>query len=214
MTMHLLRHDTLLHVIQNAWNTLWKTDVGGKSLRQLHVDAQVIGKLFQELMHWELHAADPTTWQHPDAPRKRGDPDFVCTKDPLQSFELKMCGQPGSTRVFGNRCSSHGFASKHGKSRDCWLLTINYTDERINLVRFGHVLGSDWVGQASASGNAARLKNEVYDTKLEVVRGEYQTQADPRILKGLGHKTAFSTVQEAADAGVQEAVAFLTARYY
>lgn len=212
MKTHVLSHDTLLTIIQNAWKALWKVEIANMPIQRLHLDAQVIGKLFQELMHWELHAADPR-WQHPDGPRKRGNPDFVCVTDPTQSFELKMCGQPGSARVFGNRCSSHNFAAANGKCRDSWLLTINYSGQRINLVRFGYVLGSDWVGQSSATGNAARLKHEAYD-RLQIVQGDYQKLADPCILKGIGKKSQYATVQEAADAGIKEAIAFLQATHY
>jgi hypothetical protein len=212
-TRHVLRHATLLNVIQRSWNTLWTTKVGRVPLHAFSMDAQVIGKFFQELMTHELHAEDPR-WRHPDAPRSSKDPDFVFTEDPAQSFELKMCGQAGGRAVFGNRCSSASFASPRGKSRDSWLLTINYTDTRINLVRFGFVLGSDWIGQVAASGNASRLHPAAYAEKLRVVRGEYQRLADPRILRGVGKSTRFATVGQAAEAKVQEALTFLAASHY
>ena len=171
----------------------------------------MIGKFFQELMIRELHAHD-AAWRHPDAPRSRSDPDFVHASDPAQNFELKMSGQPG-TRVYGNRCSSAGIASPLGKRRDGWLVTINYTDTTINLVRFGVVSASDWIGQKSATGNASRLGVEAYASKLRVVRGAYQTRADARILRGISQPRA-ETVGELADAGHPEAIAFLEAEFY
>lgn len=208
--MHRLSHPVLLNVIQKSWTQLWTVKVGRIPLHQLNVDAQVVGKFFQELMTLELSEEDPR-W-HP--PKSNKDPDFVFGDDPSQSFELKMCGQPGSREVYGNRCSSAAYVSPRGKSRDSWLLTINYTDTRINLVRFGYVLGTDWIGQTSASGNASRLNKDVYATKLRVIKGDYQTIADPRILRGVGKSTRFHTVQEAANAGHTEALRFLEADYY
>jgi hypothetical protein len=170
----------------------------------------VIGKFFQELMLRELHAHDPR-WLSPDAPRLKTDPDFVYTDDPTQSFELKMSGQTGS-RVYGNRCSSSGYASPTGKSRDTWLLTINYTDTVINLIRFGFVDASDWIGQRSSTGNASRLHRDAYVHKLRVVRGPYQLEAHASVLRGV--RTTDSTVGELASKGHREAIAFLQADYY
>lgn len=94
------------------------------------------------------------------------------------------------------------------------MMTINYTDTRINLIRFGYIDGSDWVGQASSSGNSARLLPEVYATKLQVVKGPYQFLADPTVVKGIGSKTRFKTVGEAVDAGHLEAIKFIESDYY
>lgn len=210
MSRHVLSHRILSKVIHASWKALWTVKVGRIPLHQLNIDAQVVGKFFQELMLMELHAEDPR-WMPPDGTK---DPDFVFAEDPSQSFELKMCGQPGSRVVYGNRCSSAAYVSPRGKSRDSWLLTINYTDTRINLIRFGYVLGTDWIGQVSASGNSSRLNKDVYATKLQVVKGDYQTLADPQILKGVGKSTRFHTVQEAANAGHPEALKFLQSEYY
>ena len=212
MKPHVLPSKTLVTVIRKSWTTLWMTRIGGcVPLQRLNVDAQVIGKFFQELMALELHAADPR-WRHPDAPRSPKDPDFVFLEDSFHNFELKMSGQVGGRAVFGNRCSSAGFASPDGKSRDTWLLTINYTDTRINLIRFGYVLGEDWIGQKAATGNASRLHKDVYSSKLRVLKGSYQRFADPRILKRV--RSSYHTIGRAAEAGCPEAKAFLEADYY
>ena len=208
----------LISAIQKSWTTLWTTRIGPLPLRVVQLDAQVVGKIFQELMIYELHSRD-SRWRAPDAPRHPRDKDFVFTPDASQSFELKMCGQSGSRAVFGNRCSAPPHVSLHpeAKSRDGWLLTINYTGERLNLVRFGHVLGTDWIGQRAASGNSSRLHADVYASKLAVVRGDYQRDADPLILRKIGRKLqreGVGSVGLAADLGHREALDFLAASYY
>jgi hypothetical protein len=210
---HILPQTTILRVVNASWNSLWDTRIGRRPLRSLRIDAQVVGKLFQELMTHQLHAVDPVMWPDPLAPRSAKDPDFNCI-DARYSFELKMCSQKGSRHVYGNRCSSPGYMSTKGKSRDCWMMTINYTDTRINLIRFGYIHGIDWVGQGSASGNSARLKAHVYDAKLRVVKGPYQLEADPMILRGVGEKTPYTSVKDALEAGHPEARRFVDASFY
>lgn len=210
---HILPHSTLLYVINSSWKTLWTTKVGRRPLHAFTIDAQVVGKFFQEIMTHELHVHDPEMWMDPSKPRSPKLPDFVCT-NPAYSFELKMCSQRGSRHVFGNRCSSQGYASPNGKSRDGWMLTINYTDTRINLIRFGYIHGSDWIGQPSASGNSAWLHPNVYASKLQVVHGPYQFLADPMVLKGVGARTRYTTVGEALDAGNAQAKAFINSDFY
>lgn len=212
---HILPHSTLLRVVDASWASLWNTRIGKRPLRALRLDAQVVGKLFQELMTHELHAWDPIMWAHPLAHRSHKDPDFVCV-DSRYSFELKMCSQQGSRHVYGNRCSSPGYMSAKGRSRDGWMMTINYSGTRINLIRFGYIHGTDWIGQESASGNSARLRVHTYDSKLQVVKGRYQLDADPMILKGIGPKTTakFGSVNDALRAGHPEALRFIEADYY
>lgn len=212
---HILPKPVLLQVVNQSWKTLWTTRIGRQPLQAFpKLDAQVIGKFFQEIMMFHLYEMDPYVWADPDKARNPKLPDFVCIKDPSQSFELKMCGQQGSRVVYGNRCSSHGYASPTGKSRDGWMLTINYTHTRINLIRFGYIHGTDWIGQKSASGNAARLHPDAYQQKLEVVKGPYMYEADPRVLKGIGASSTFETVRDCAKHGIKEADRFLTSTYY
>lgn len=212
---HILPKQALLNVVNHSWKTLWTTRIGRLPLSSFNkLDAQVVGKFFQEIMMYNLYESDPYTWADPEKARNPKLPDFVCISDPQYSFELKMCGQVGSRVVYGNRCSAQGFRSPAGKSRDGWMLTINYTDTRINLIRFGYIHGTDWIGQQSASGNAARLHPEAYQRKLEVVSGPYMFDADPRILRGIGRSTTFQTVREAKQHGVTEADRFLSSTYY
>jgi hypothetical protein len=100
------------------------------------------------------------------------------------------------------------------KTRDGWMMTINYSSTRINLIRFGYIHGTDWIGQESASGNSARLRSHTYESKLQVVKGRYQLDADPMILKGVGPKTKFGSVNDALRAGHPEALRFIEADYY
>jgi len=215
MLQHILPKQVLLNTVNQSWKTLWTTRIGRQPLHAFQkLDAQVIGKFFQEIMMYSLYEHDPYTWADPEKARNPKLPDFVCVKDPKHSFELKMCGQSGSRVVYGNRCSSQGFKSPVGKSRDGWMLTINYTGTRINLVRFGYIHGTDWIGQASSSGNSARLHPDTYKNKLEVIQGAYMYEADPRVLRGIGNMTTFTTIREAQQHGIQEADRFLSSDYY
>ena len=203
----------VVRAVEKSWSTLWTARIGPLPLARMHLDAQATGKIFQELLAYALHDED-ARWRHPDAPRHARDPDFVF-ENPAYNFELKTCGQAGGRAVFGNRCSSAGIASDTGKSRSTWLLTINYSlveGPRLNIVRFGFVDSTDWIGQRAATGNSSRLNPEAYASKLRILKGDYQLRADPRILKG--RTPRYATVGEAAGAGCAEALTFLEAEYY
>jgi len=209
--MHHVHTPRILSVIHRSWTTLWTSKVGQVPLRHFNLDAQVIGKFFQELMLHELRAEDPR-WRS-GSPKEK---DFTFADDESLSFELKMCGQVGSRDVFGNRCSAAGYASPAGKDRSGWLLTINYTGQTINIIRLGWISGGDWVGQRAASGNSSKLSRETYGTKLRVLRGDYQRAADIRVLTRVGKKlyaAGIETVGQAADLGVREALDFLNADF-
>lgn len=211
MMPHILPHPVVERVVCTSWTQLWTTRVGDLPIRHLHLNSQVIGTIFQQLMTRELYAYDPK-WRHPDTRPQKSDPDFVFD-DPYHNFELKMSGQPGG-RVFGNRCSSRQFRAEgaHTKSRDTWLMTINYTGDTIDLIRFGFVVGDDWIGQSAATGNASKLSPETYASKLRVVRGPYQRTANARILRGVSQN--LQTVGELAHQGHPEALRFLSAEFY
>jgi hypothetical protein len=210
---HILPRPVLLRAVEKSWSTLWGAKIGTLPLTAMRLDAQVVGKFFQELMALELYAEDPR-WRSAQTPAEK---DFVFEGDDSQSFELKMCGQVGGRQVFGNRCSAPGYASADGKTRDGWLLTINYSGTTLNVIRFGWILGDDWVGQRAASGNASKLRREAYERKLQIVPGEYQLRASALILPRLGKALAregVATVGEAAQRGHPEALRFIASQYY
>ena len=145
---HILPQTTILRVVNASWNSLWDTRVGKRPLRSLRIDAQVIGKLFQELMTHQLHAVDPVMWPDPLAPRSAKDPDFNCI-DARYSFELKMCSQKGSRHVYGNRCSSPGYMSTKGKSR-------GLLDDDDQLYRYANQSNPLWVYTRNRLGRTGK----------------------------------------------------------
>lgn len=213
MNQHHRLHDTLVPLVTRSWARLWSSKIVGKPLESLRLDPGCIGSLFQAAMTVELQALDPR-WSPATA---KTDKDFCFPDDRTQDFELKVCGRVGGLEVFGNRCSSAAFSDSHLKNHDGWLLTVNYSHTTINLVRFGYVHKTDWIGQAAATGNSSRLRKEVYLTKLAKMEGDYLRAADSRILRRVGRRlyaAGLVTVGSCADAGHAEALAFLEAAYY
>ncbi len=210
--MHPLPDHVLVDCIHKAWKMLWSSRIGPVALSDIRLDAQVVGKFFQEVLVRELQTINPG-WH---SARCRDDKDFVFCSNPEMSFELKMCGQLGCREVFGNRCSASEYASARGKDRSGWLLTINYHGQTINIIRFGWVPASEWRGQRAATGNSSRLAPNVYLEHLRVVEGPYRRNADVRVLPRIGkalHRQGIFTVGAAADGGNAAALDFLQAHF-
>ena len=80
------------------------------------------------------------------------EPDFVCVRDPLLSFELKTTST-SLEDVYGNRVSA---SARHKKGT--FLLAVAYDMQTLEVrrVRFGWVTPDDWIPQCG-NGQQARL---------------------------------------------------------
>jgi ScaI-like restriction endonuclease len=87
-----------------------------------------------------------------------------------------------------------------------YYITVNFHGKTLTLLRFGWIDASDWRPQASSTGQAASLPNEVYQYKLIEIPGDYRLTAPVGILEGVGPKTIevfakerVTTIQELLD---------------
>jgi len=169
-----------------SWGELWQTTIGaGDSaflLAEINPPAQVVGYLFEKLFLRNLMSRFPGEWRGPTG---RTEKDLVFVPDINFSIELKTSGQLGR-RVFGNRSYGQASTEREAKGKSGYYVTVNFYEKFLNLVRFGWIDHSDWRAQASQTGQMAGLGDEVYRHKLLIINGEYQLQAPPSILRGVG----------------------------
>lgn len=123
-----------------------------------------------ELIPAEIVASYPTVWQRE---QEKNDKDIVYLPNDLFSIELKTSSN--SSQIFGNRSYAQA-PSQQKKSKDGYYLTINFEQIKekakqpnILMIQFGWLDHTDWIGQASATGQQARLAPETYKLKLKTL---------------------------------------------
>jgi hypothetical protein len=109
----------------------------------------------------------PGIWRREETSDEK---DLVYIPDQWFSVEIKTSSSNG--RIFGNRSYTQETQTIK-KSKSGYYLAVNFekfpTAGRIptvNLVRFGWLDHSDWIGQGAASGQQARLDPNVEQYKL------------------------------------------------
>jgi hypothetical protein len=126
-----------------------------------------------ELIPLELARRYPGIWRHKETATEK---DLVCLLDDCFSIEIKTSSSNRNT--YGNRSftqlSTTGIEGKKNKSG--YYLVVNFQKfnqklqssqlPQINLVRFGWLDREDWQGQATATGQQAKLSPAVERYKL------------------------------------------------
>ena len=190
---HPLGVEAIEKVAMTSWDTLWSTKIGrGKTairLDQMDVPATVAGYFFEKLFVRELQSRFPVEWR---GAKSKDEKDIVYMPDSRFSIEMKTSGQLG-TKVYGNRSygqkpADTSIISKAEKSG--YYITANFYKKTLILLRFGWIDASDWKPQASPTGQAASLPNEVYQHKLVEIAGAYRLNAPVALIEGVGPKTA------------------------
>lgn len=167
---HPLDTTELYGIVVAAWKSIFNSGIGSKPFRighEIFPRPQIMGFLLHELIPLELEFRYPKVWRRDIESNEK---DIVHLLDPKFSVEIKTSSS--ARDIYGNRSYAQpGSTSK--KNRSGYYLAINFqkfTEKRnepsINLVRFGWLDHADWVGQASQTGQQARLSREVKVNKL------------------------------------------------
>ena len=110
-----------------------------------------------ELIPLEFSSRYPGVWRREETADEK---DLVYIPDPNYSIEIKTSSS--AKRIFGNRSYTQE-AENSKKSKSGYYLAINFQrfsssqKPRIIGVRFGWIDHFDWIGQATATGQQARL---------------------------------------------------------
>ena len=162
-----LSKDYLVNTVLSCWKRILNIELEeGLPVRKIKPQPQMMGFFLHALFAHHLAVDDPENWRPEKSP---SDKDVVNTKDINFSFEIKTSSDPN--HIYGNRSYAQaGNSSK--KTKSGYYLAVNFEkfscdkDPEIVLIRFGWLDHDDWAGQASATGQQARLDAFTEQNKL------------------------------------------------
>jgi hypothetical protein len=128
-----------------------------------------MGAFLHELVPLELAAKYPQVWR---GNRNKGEKDLVY--EPALKYSIEVKTSSNKKSIFANRSYAQPQSSSSlAKGKDGYCIAINFEKfaagierPRIRLIRFGWLDHTDWIPQASPTGQMARLAPITYSTKL------------------------------------------------
>lgn len=159
----------LADVVLESWNAIFKSKIGDFYIgKDIFPEPQIMGFFLHDLI--ALYLSERHQGEY-----RLGSPhvekDVHCINDPDLSFEIKASSNP--TQIFGNRSYAQPASGNEAKSKDGFMLAVNFekftpenTRPQIKLIRFGYLEHSDWIAQSAATGQQARLSPETYRNKF------------------------------------------------
>jgi hypothetical protein len=172
-----VRPDELVEIVRGEWEGIFQSRIGKHGLRigeHIVPKPQIMGDYLHELIPYEFRARYPDVWRRDSG---GNDKDLVYVPDPdTWSTEIKTSSHP--TQVFGNRSYAQpGSVSR--KSKSGFYLTVNFEKwsdvedqdrfPAVRLIRLGWLDHTDWIAQASSSGQQARIRPSAYAGKLPIL---------------------------------------------
>ncbi|MBK9095533.1 MAG: ScaI family restriction endonuclease [Anaerolineae bacterium] len=156
-------------VVLKVWNDIFSSGIGSKPFKigeDLFPRPQIMAYFLHELIPLEFSRRYPGTWRREETADEK---DLVYTPDPKYSVEIKTSSSAKS--IFGNRSYAQETDSPK-KNKSGYYLAVNFEKFKASVrpkivgVRFGWLDYSDWIGQAAATGQQARLDPSVGKYKL------------------------------------------------
>lgn len=164
-------------MVLNSWQDIFTiSDISGNFSigKTAFPKPQMMGFFLETLIARQFEIKDKDVWVFDPTGYAK---DITNLIDDSLSIEIKTSSSKG--HIFGNRSYANpGATSK--KSKNSFYLAINFEKfnkkairekqkvekPQISLIRFGYLKNEDWIGQASASGQKARLEAETEKGKL------------------------------------------------
>lgn len=170
IAQHPLDTTELYKIVVQTWADIFNSEIGSKPFRigtDIFPRPQIMGFFLHELIPLELQFRYPALWRREETPQEK---DVVYIPDPTYSIEIKTSSS--AKHIYGNRSYAQP-SSRSKKSKSGYYLAVNFQkfskktpQPEIVLVRFGWLDHEDWLGQAAATGQQARLSQEVETGKL------------------------------------------------
>lgn len=167
IAMHPLGGPQLVETVLDAWRDIFTSNIGGFTIgREIRPAPQMMGFFLHELVPLKLAEA-AQGWRRDGRSNEK---DLVYIPDASYSIEIKTSSN--KDRIFGNRSFGRSDPGKGKKAKDGYYLAINFQKwseaetPAITKIRFGWLDHTDWVAQASESGQNSTLPAVVYNSQL------------------------------------------------
>lgn len=166
---HPLKPDYLVRVTLESWEAILETKIAGhiSIAKDVKPKPQIMGFFLHEVVAFSIGNDMPNEWRKEIS---ADDKDVVNKGNPHFSFEIKTSSN--KNKIFGNRSYAQETQSDK-KKKSGYYLAINFEPfgdteilPKVRLIRFGWIDHEDWLGQAAASGQQARLSSDVETRKL------------------------------------------------
>lgn len=161
---------TLTAAVLKSWSDIFESQIG---VAKIGVDVepspQVMGFLLHELIPLTISKTLPE-WRRDSGSREK---DLVYVPDSLFSIEIKTSSH--ASGIFGNRSFGQDTDDVAKKAKSGYYCAVNFqawsvsSTPKIKSIRYGWLDSTDWVAQASASGQQSSLPGLVYARQLPLV---------------------------------------------
>jgi len=168
---HPLKTAELVEVVLHSWNGIFESKLGPKGFqigKHIFPKPQIMGFLLHELISLEFAARYPKLWI---GEQSSSDKDLVYIPDVKYSIEIKTSS--ARKNIYGNRSYAQESESVGKKAKSGYYLQVNFGKfsnatprPEIQLIKFGWIDHTDWIGQAASTGQQAHLAPVTANNKL------------------------------------------------
>lgn len=169
---HPLSTEEIVQIALASWNSIFDSKIGNTFIigKDIFPKPQIMGFFLHELITLTLAKRYPDKWRKEETASEK---DLIYIPDDTFSVEIKTSSS--AKNIYGNRSYAQE-ANSVKKSKSGYYLAINFqnfsakiSEPQIKRIRFGWLDHTDWIGQAAATGQQARLSPDVEQNKLIIL---------------------------------------------
>lgn len=170
---HPMTKDEIVETILKSWEDIFNSKIGSFSIgKEIEPNPQIMSFLLHELVAHYLTLKHPGIYK---VGTEKNEKDIHCITDSSLSIEIKGSSHPN--QIFANRSYAQPQSGNGQKDKNGYYIAINFEKfdnvkpnlPKILLIRFGYLEHTDWIAQAAATGQQARLSADVYNYKLKQI---------------------------------------------
>ena len=170
---HPMTTDEIVETVLKSWDDIFNSKIGSFSIgKEIDPNPQIMSFLLHELVAHYLSLKHPGVYK---AGAVKSEKDIHCITNTSLSIEIKGSSHPN--QIFANRSYAQPQSGIGQKDKNGYYIAINFekfdvvkpNQPKILLIRFGYLEHTDWIAQAAATGQQARLSADVYNYKLKQI---------------------------------------------